>query len=94
MKNRTRPLRARDYIALPAGAVTVNLTRLVDDALDRLATIRATCYGLGNGRRSRAVVHRSFVDVLQQGQFSQGQAEAYWREQVLPLETLAINADE
>ena len=94
-KTKTKPLRARDYITL-AGSPNrqLNLTRLVDDALDRLETIRYTCYGAGNGRRSRYVIRRSFAKVLEAAGYTESQANALWRDQVLPLEALAINADQ
>lgn len=58
-----------------------------------MAEIRNT--GVGDQRkRSRGVIFRSFKDVCMAGGYTELMAHNTWREQVLALEALAINAEE
>jgi hypothetical protein len=87
--NRTKPLRKRNYIS---GAGQLSLTKLVDDAVEALEGIHHS--GVGRQRsRSRGVILRSFREVLQSAGYSESQAYEQWRNQVLPIFELNINAD-
>jgi hypothetical protein len=60
-KNRTAPLKAKDYVS---DAGQLNLTRMTDDALAAFESIRAT--GVGRQQnRSRGVIFRSYRAILE-----------------------------
>lgn len=60
-KNRTTPLKAKNYVS---DAGQLNLTKMTDDALEALEQIRHTGHGDGNQRRSRGVILRSYRAIL------------------------------
>jgi hypothetical protein len=59
-KNRTAPLKAKDYLST---AGQLNLTKMTDDALAAFENIRATGVGRQQ-RRSRGVILRSYREIL------------------------------
>jgi hypothetical protein len=90
-KTRTKPLSAKTYIS---DSGELNLTRLVDDAVEALAGIRYNGYGEGNQRRSQRVVRRSFREVMVKAGYTERQANETYENQVLAINALAINAEE
>lgn len=60
-KNRTIPLKAKNYVS---DAGQLNMTRMTDDALAAYENIRATGRGEGNMRRSRGVITGSYRAIL------------------------------
>jgi hypothetical protein len=89
MKTRTKQLKAAQFIS---DAGQLSMSRLVDATLEALDGIRIN--GVGRQRaRSRGVIRRSFYEVVERAGFARLQAEEIWRDQVLPLESLAINAE-
>lgn len=89
MANRTRPLRVQDYLS---DAGNLSLGRLVDDAVAALGCIRSSGVGRQRGR-SRGVIFRSFKKCAEAGGYSPTQSHFLWRDQVLALDTLEINAE-
>jgi hypothetical protein len=87
-KTKTKPLSARNYIS---DAGQLSLAKLTDDALAALDRISANGVGRQRGR-SRGVIYRSFKAIAIKGGYDESQAHKLWRNQVLPLEALAINA--
>lgn len=85
-----KPLQAKDYVS---DVGQLNLSRLSDDALEKLAFIR--CNGVGLQRhRSVGVVFRSFVRVLVVAGYSEPEARANWCDQILSLDSLNANSEE
>jgi hypothetical protein len=60
-KNKTKPLKAKDYLST---AGQLNLTKMTDDACATFENIRCTGHGEGNQRRSRGVILRSYRQIL------------------------------
>jgi hypothetical protein len=60
-KNKTKPLKAKDYLST---AGQLNLTKMTDDACEAFENIRATGHGEGNMKRSRGVILRSYRKIL------------------------------
>lgn len=90
MKTHTLPLAATKYIST---AGQLYLGRVIDDAVESLDAIRINGVGKQQ-RRSRGVIFRSFINVLQRGGFDESKAREIWRDQVLAIESLLLNAEE
>lgn len=90
LRTQTKPLIAKDYIT-DAGQLQLSL--LVDNAVEALGNIRINGVGRQRGR-SRGVIIRSFLAIAVQAGYTERQAHDLWRNQVLAIESLAINADE
>ena len=89
-KTKTKRFAARDFIS---NAGQLNLTRLVDSAVEALGFIRIN--GVGDQRRrSRGVVFTSFCDVAQQAGYDERAARSLWRDQVVALDELNANSEE
>ena len=89
-KTKTKALKQSDYTW---GSGQLNLTKLTDDAVAALENIHHN--GVGRQRkRSRGVVIRSMRAIMMKAGYTETQASVHWRDQVLSIFNLNINAEE